>query len=62
MSVTVLTKGSSGKLGMDCVLAFIEECGDGNSRVIIKTDQERSIELLVNDLVNERTEGQTVVE
>lgn len=39
IAVTVPTKGSSGKFGLDCILAFMEECGDGNNKVIVKTDQ-----------------------
>ena len=40
----------------------MDECSDRGSKVIVKSDQEPSIEFLVKDLVAERSEGQTLVE
>ena len=50
MAVTIPTKASTGKFGMDCALEFIDECGDGATKVVIRSDQEPSIQLLVKDL------------
>ena len=62
MVVTTPTKASTGQFGMDCALELIESCGDGATNVITRSDKEPSIQMLVKDLVSERTEGQTVVE
>ena len=62
MAVTIPMKASTGKFGMDCALELIEGCWDGATKVVFRSDQEPSIQMLVKDLVSERTEGQTVVE
>ena len=62
MAVTIPTKASAGKFGMDCALECIGGCWDGATKVVIRSDQEPNIKILVKDLVSERTEGQTVVE
>ena len=54
--------GSTGRFTIDKVLEFIEEVGDGAATIMIKTDQEPSIQCLVEDLVAAREEGRTVVE
>ena len=42
--------------------SFFEENGDGDSTVIIKTDQETSVGYLVEDIIDARKEGRTVIE
>ena len=46
MATTVPTKGASGFFATERCLDFIEECGDENNHIIIRTDQEKSIESL----------------
>ena len=47
---------------IDKCIEFFEENGDGDAKIIIKTDQEPSIEYLVQDIIQARKEGRTVVE
>ena len=61
-ATAVPTKGASGRFSSDKALQFMEEVGDKTSKVIVKTDQEPSIKYLVNDIVEGRPLGQTVVE
>ena len=61
-ATAVPTKGASGKFAVDKALEFMEEVGDMTSKVIVKTDQEPSIQYFVKDLIDSRTQGQTVVE
>ena len=62
MASTVPVKGSSGKFGVDKCLEFIEENGDRDSNIIVKTDQEPSIECLMKDLIEHRVNGKTIPE
>ena len=62
MATAVPTKGASGKFSVDKCLEFIDENGDRENRIVVKTDQEPSIQYLINDLVSDRSEGGTVVE
>ena len=55
-------KGASGRFATDKCVEFFEENGDGDAKVIIKTDQEPSIQYLVKDIVDTRKKGGTVVE
>ena len=43
-ATAVPTKGSSGKFSVDKVLEYIEEAGDSNNSIIVKNDQEVSIQ------------------
>ena len=61
-ATTVPTKGSSGKFGVDKSLAFVEEVGDSHGKIIVKTDQEPSIKLFVQDVLEGREEGRTILE
>ena len=61
-ATTVPTKGATGKFASDKVIEFMEELGDSVNKVIVKTDQEPSIQYLVKDVTNERVDGQTMVE
>ena len=62
MASAVPVKGSSGKFASGKALELMEEVGDGSREIIIKTDQEPSIQYVVKDLVEAREEGRTVVE
>ena len=55
-------KGASGRFAADKCLEFIQENGDEDNTIIIKTDQEPSIQYLVKDVVEMRKEGKTVQE
>ena len=57
------TKGfTTGHSTVDKCLEFVEENGDKERDIIVKTDQEPSIEYVVGDIVKGRVEGRTVVE
>jgi hypothetical protein len=62
MATAVPTKGSSGRFSVDEFLEFVDENGDLEGRILVKTDQEPSIAYLVKDVVAAREEGQTVIE
>ena len=63
MASAVPMKGfTTGKFTVDKCLEFIDENGDREMSIVVKTDQEPSIEYVVNDLVKERSEGKTIVE
>ena len=53
---------SSGKYIADKCLEFIAENGDTERDIIVKTDQEPSIQYLIKDLVESRNDGKTIVE
>ena len=55
-------KGASGKFRTDKVLEFIEENGDREREVILKTDQEAAAEYLKKDILEERGEAKTIPE
>ena len=44
------------------MIEFVDEVGDKGQQIVVKTDQEPSIEAVVEDLVKEREDGRTVVE
>ena len=44
-------KGSEGRYMLDTVLDYLAEAGDMEGRIIIKSDQELAVKLLVKDLV-----------
>ena len=63
MAEAVPTKGiGSGRFVVDRCLDFIEENGDKDRDVILKTDQEPAITVLIKDLVEARQQGKTMVE
>ena len=62
MATAVPTKGASGRFATDKCVEFMEENGDGDNPVIVKSDQERSIQFLVKDLIDQRKEGKTIPE
>ena len=62
MAAAVPEKGSRGRYVVDEVRKMIEEVGDKGSSIIVKSDQEPAITVLIKDLIEEREEGRTVVE
>ena len=50
-------KGASGRFSADKCLEFVQENGDEDNRVLIKTDQEPSIQYLVKDIIDLKKEG-----
>ena len=61
-ATTVPMKGSMGQFVNDKVMDMIDEVGDAKQTIIMKTDQEPSVETLIEDIVKEREDGRTVVE
>lgn len=61
-ATAVPTKGSIGRFAVDKVIDYMDELGDRNGRVIVKTDQEPAIKTFVKDLVEAREEGRTITE
>ena len=43
-------------------MEFIKENGDQENKIIIKTDQENCIKCLMEDIMERRPEGRTIVE
>ena len=62
MCTTIANKGGGSKFSLDKCVEFFEENGDRENRIIVKNDQEPSIQFLMKDLVEERKDGQTLVE
>ena len=62
MATSVPTKRSTGQFAVDKCLEYIEENGDKEGSIIIKSDQENSIEYLMNEIVEGRVEGRTIIE
>ena len=63
MATTVPSKGlSSGHFIRDQCLEFMEENGDRENKVIVKTDQEPSIKSMIDLITEARAEGRTVLE
>ena len=58
----VPTKGSSGMFIVDKAVEFVEETGDSNNTILLKTDQETSIKYFVKDFIGARVEGKTIPE
>ena len=61
-AIVVPTKGSTGKFAAQKVLDLIRECGDKDSTVVLRTDQEPAIRFLVDDVCMARTGAKTMVE
>ncbi len=62
MASTLPHKGGTGRFAVSKCLEFLEENGDREGKVLIKTDQEPAIKMLVRGIEEERSEGRTVVE
>ena len=54
MATAVPVKGSSGKFSAQKIMELIQECGDGATDIIVKSDQEPAITILMKDLMEER--------
>ena len=61
MATAVPTKGSTGKFALDKCLEYIDENGDREGTIIVKTDQENPIEYLMKEVVEGRPDGKTLV-
>ena len=61
-AVVVPSKGSTGSYAARMVLELINECGDKDQDVILKTDQEAAIKFLVDDVCVNRTGARTIKE
>ena len=57
MATALPAKGSTGRFGVDKCLEFFEENGDSQGTVILKSDQEPAIELLMKELVEAREDN-----
>ena len=62
MATVVPAKGSSGQFAVLKVLDFVRLCGAGERDIVVKSDQEPAIEVLIKDLVQARRGAATVVE
>ena len=61
-AVVVPNKGSTGSYAARMAIELMNECGDRDRDVIVKTDQEAAIKFLVDDVCTARTGARTVVE
>ena len=61
-AVVVPSKGSTGRYAARLVIDLIEECGDKDRAIIVKSDQEPAIQFLVDDVCMSRTCAKTIVE
>ena len=61
-AVVVPSKGSTGSCAARMVIELINECGDKDQDVILKTDQEAAIKFLVDDVCVNRTGARTIKE
>ena len=61
-AVVVPSKGSTGSYAARMVIDLINECGDKDRDIILKTDQESAIKCLVEDVSVSRTSARTIKE
>eukprot|EP00973_Karenia_brevis_P004333 593380-Karenia_brevis.AAC.1 len=62
MATTVPHKGGRGMLAVDRCLDFVDENGDANMDILIKSDTEEAMKMLVRSIQEERLEGKAVVD
>ena len=62
MCSVVPTKGATGAYAARKVIELVDECGNKDANIILKTDQEPSIKYLVDDVLKFRTGAKTMVE
>eukprot|EP00973_Karenia_brevis_P025804 3561700-Karenia_brevis.AAC.1 len=62
MATTVPQKGGRGMFAIDKCLDFIDENGDAKVDILIKSDTEEAMRLLVRSIQEERPQNKTVVE
>ena len=61
-SIVVPRKGSTGNFAARRVMDLVNECGNKDRDIIIKTDQEEAIMYLVDDISKNRTGAKTISE
>ena len=62
MATALPSKGGKGLFAVDKCLDFIDEEGDKQRDILVKSDQEASIKELIREIQKSRPEGKTVVE
>eukprot|EP00973_Karenia_brevis_P014908 2035468-Karenia_brevis.AAC.1 len=62
MATTVPQTGGRGMFAVDRCLDFIDENGNSKVDILIKSDAEEAMKMLVWSIQEERSEGKTVVE
>lgn len=62
MATVVPMKGGTGAFAVDKVLEFAEECGSAKGDIILKANQEPSIQYLIKDIMEARPDSRTLVE
>ena len=62
MASVVPTKGATGMFAARRVIELVNECGNRDANVIVRTDQEPAIKFLVGDVLKLRTGAKTMVE
>ena len=62
MASVVPTKGAAGAFAARKAIELINECGDRELDVIVRTDQEPAAKFLVGDILRHRTNAKTMVE
>eukprot|EP00973_Karenia_brevis_P055946 7782012-Karenia_brevis.AAC.1 len=62
MATTVPQKGGRGMFAIDKCLDFMHESGDAKVNILVKSDPEEAMRLLVRSIQEERTDCKTVVE
>ena len=61
-SIVVPTKGADGSFAARQAIELINECGNKDVDIILKTDQEPAIMSLVDDIMKNRTGAKTIPE
>ena len=61
-AVVVPANGSTGRYAAKMVMELLEECGDRDRDIILKSDQEPAIKFLVDDICTARTGARTIKE
>eukprot|EP00973_Karenia_brevis_P070752 9835165-Karenia_brevis.AAC.1 len=62
MATTVPQKGGRGMFAIDKCIDFIDEVGDGKRDILIKSDTEEAMKMLMRCVKEERHEVKTVIE
>eukprot|EP00973_Karenia_brevis_P006719 913630-Karenia_brevis.AAC.1 len=62
MATTVPQRGGRGMFAIDKCSDFIHEAGDAKVDILVKSDTEEAMKLLIKSIQEERTDCKTVVE
>ena len=62
MATAIPSKGGSGAYSVDKCVEFIEANGEKDAAIIIRSDQEASMQILVQEIIVNRNQARTVVE